>query len=217
FPPRLVAPPTAPRRRGRRARGSRRTGAASGTAASTRPAGRRGRSSRTPARAGRRPPRTAAFLTRTKPIEAPAFARPRGPGYNPPADVSGRSRVRRSGGARGHREQARRRADVLGVLQAGAGAHRAGGQDGLPQGGDGPRARGRAGDRPVPDPRGNGAGADRGQAAGHARTATVTAVTDVRLAGVTEWVFRGLLREHPSIAVNTLESIAGRLRAVSRD
>jgi len=52
---------------------------------------------------------------------------------------------------------------------------------------------------------------------GGPRTATVTAVTDVRLAGVTEWVFRGLLREHPSIAVKTLESIAGRLRAVSRD
>jgi CRP-like cAMP-binding protein len=52
---------------------------------------------------------------------------------------------------------------------------------------------------------------------GGPRTATVTAVTDVRLAGVTEWVFRGLLREHPSIAVKTLESIAGRLRAVSSD
>lgn len=52
---------------------------------------------------------------------------------------------------------------------------------------------------------------------GGPRTATVTALTDVRLAGITEWVFRGLLREHPSIAIKTLESIAGRLRAVARD
>ncbi len=45
----------------------------------------------------------------------------------------------------------------------------------------------------------------------------MTALTDVRLAGITEWVFRGLLREHPSIAIKTLESIAGRLRAVSKE
>ena len=50
---------------------------------------------------------------------------------------------------------------------------------------------------------------------GGPRTATVTAVTDVRLLGLTEWVFRGLLAEHPSIALKTLESVAGRLRAVA--
>jgi CRP/FNR family cyclic AMP-dependent transcriptional regulator len=52
---------------------------------------------------------------------------------------------------------------------------------------------------------------------GGPRTATVTAVTDVRLLGLTEWVFRGLLAEHPSIALKTLESVAGRLRAVATE
>ena len=52
---------------------------------------------------------------------------------------------------------------------------------------------------------------------GGPRTATVSAVTDVRLLGLTEWVFRGLLAEHPSIALKTLESVAGRLRAVSTE
>ena len=52
---------------------------------------------------------------------------------------------------------------------------------------------------------------------GGPRTATVTASTDIRLAGITEWVFRGLLREHPSIALKTLESMAGRLRSASKE
>ena len=52
---------------------------------------------------------------------------------------------------------------------------------------------------------------------GGPRTATVTAVTDVRLVGITGWVFRGLLMEHPSIALKTLEAVAGRLRAVSKE
>lgn len=52
---------------------------------------------------------------------------------------------------------------------------------------------------------------------GGPRTATVTAVTDVKLAGITEWVFRGLIMEHPSIALKTLESVAGRLRAVAKE
>ncbi|HEX9122788.1 MAG TPA: cyclic nucleotide-binding domain-containing protein [Actinomycetota bacterium] len=52
---------------------------------------------------------------------------------------------------------------------------------------------------------------------GGPRTATVTALTDVRLAGITEWVFRGLLQEHPSIAIRTLESVAGRLRSVAKE
>lgn len=52
---------------------------------------------------------------------------------------------------------------------------------------------------------------------GGPRTATVTATTPVRLIGITGWVFRGLLLEHPSIALKTLEAVAGRLRAVSRE
>ncbi|MFB3739765.1 MAG: cyclic nucleotide-binding domain-containing protein [Candidatus Velamenicoccus archaeovorus] len=52
---------------------------------------------------------------------------------------------------------------------------------------------------------------------GGPRTATVTALSDIRLAGITEWVFRGLLQEHPTIAIKTLESIAGRLRSVARE
>lgn len=52
---------------------------------------------------------------------------------------------------------------------------------------------------------------------GGPRTATVTASTPVRLVGITGWVFRGLLMEHPSIALRTLEGVAGRLRAVSKE
>jgi CRP/FNR family transcriptional regulator, cyclic AMP receptor protein len=51
---------------------------------------------------------------------------------------------------------------------------------------------------------------------GGPRTATVTARSDMRLLGLTEWVFRGLLQEHPSIAVKTLESMAGRLRSATQ-
>jgi CRP-like cAMP-binding protein len=47
---------------------------------------------------------------------------------------------------------------------------------------------------------------------GGPRTATVTATTDVQLLALTEWVFRGLLMEHPSIALRTLEAMATRLR-----
>lgn len=52
---------------------------------------------------------------------------------------------------------------------------------------------------------------------GGPRTATVTATDPVRLIGITGWVFRGLLMEHPSIALKTLEAVAGRLRAVSKE
>jgi CRP/FNR family transcriptional regulator, cyclic AMP receptor protein len=52
---------------------------------------------------------------------------------------------------------------------------------------------------------------------GGARTATVTSTTPVELLGLTEWVFRGLLVEHPSIALKTLESLAGRLREASQN
>jgi CRP-like cAMP-binding protein len=52
---------------------------------------------------------------------------------------------------------------------------------------------------------------------GGPRTATVTATTPVKLVGITGWVFRGLLMEHPSIALKTLEAVAGRLRSVSKE
>lgn len=51
---------------------------------------------------------------------------------------------------------------------------------------------------------------------GGPRSATVTALSDLRLLGLTEWVFRGLIQEHPSIAVKTLESMAGRLRNATK-
>ena len=51
---------------------------------------------------------------------------------------------------------------------------------------------------------------------GGPRTATVTADTDVRLLGLTEWVFRGLVQEHPSIAVKTLQAMAARLRSATK-
>jgi len=52
---------------------------------------------------------------------------------------------------------------------------------------------------------------------GGPRTATVTAMTPVKLVGITGWVFRGLLMEHPAIALKTLEAVAGRLRQVSKE
>ena len=52
---------------------------------------------------------------------------------------------------------------------------------------------------------------------GGPRTATVTAQSAVKLVGITGWVFRGLLMEHPSIALKTLEAVAGRLRSVSKE
>jgi CRP-like cAMP-binding protein len=51
---------------------------------------------------------------------------------------------------------------------------------------------------------------------GGPRTATVTADTDVKLLGLTEWVFRGLVQEHPSIAVKTLQAMAARLRNATK-
>jgi CRP/FNR family transcriptional regulator, cyclic AMP receptor protein len=51
---------------------------------------------------------------------------------------------------------------------------------------------------------------------GGPRTATVTAKTDVQLIGLTEWVFRGLMVEHPSIALKTLQQMAGRLRSATK-
>ncbi|HSL10022.1 MAG TPA: cyclic nucleotide-binding domain-containing protein [Actinomycetota bacterium] len=51
---------------------------------------------------------------------------------------------------------------------------------------------------------------------GGPRTATVTATSDIELLGLTEWVFRGLMHEHPSIAIKTLEGMAGRLRSITK-
>jgi len=51
---------------------------------------------------------------------------------------------------------------------------------------------------------------------GGPRTATVTTLTDVKLLGLTEWVFRGLMQEHPGIAVKTLQQMAGRLRDATK-
>lgn len=51
---------------------------------------------------------------------------------------------------------------------------------------------------------------------GGPRTATVTAVTDVKLLGLTEWVFRGLMQQYPNIAVKTLQAMADRLRRATK-
>jgi CRP/FNR family cyclic AMP-dependent transcriptional regulator len=51
---------------------------------------------------------------------------------------------------------------------------------------------------------------------GGPRTATVTATSDIKLLGLTEWVFRGLMQEHPAIAIKTLEAVAGRLRDATK-
>lgn len=51
---------------------------------------------------------------------------------------------------------------------------------------------------------------------GGPRTATVTATSDVQLLGLTEWAFRGLMAEHPSIAVKTLQQMAARLRNATK-
>lgn len=48
------------------------------------------------------------------------------------------------------------------------------------------------------------------------RTATVTADADVRLLGLTEWVFRGLVQQHPSIAIKALQALAARLRNATK-
>ena len=51
---------------------------------------------------------------------------------------------------------------------------------------------------------------------GGPRTATVTASNDMELIGITGWVFRGLMHEHPSIALKTLQAVAGRLRDATK-
>ena len=51
---------------------------------------------------------------------------------------------------------------------------------------------------------------------GGPRTATVTATTDMALFVLTEWVYRGLLSEHGTIALHTLEAMAARLRNAAK-
>ncbi len=51
---------------------------------------------------------------------------------------------------------------------------------------------------------------------GGPRTATVTSTSPITLYALTEWVFRGLLAEHPSIAMRTLETMAARLRGATK-
>ncbi len=51
---------------------------------------------------------------------------------------------------------------------------------------------------------------------GGPRTATVTATSDIAMLGLTEWVFRGLMQEHPTIAVKTLQQMAARLRNATK-
>jgi CRP/FNR family transcriptional regulator, cyclic AMP receptor protein len=51
---------------------------------------------------------------------------------------------------------------------------------------------------------------------GGPRTATVTATSDIQMLGLTEWVFRGLMQEHPTIAVKTLQQMAARLRNATK-
>lgn len=50
---------------------------------------------------------------------------------------------------------------------------------------------------------------------GGPRTATVTAASPVRLLGITQWVFKRLIDQHPSMASKMLRVMASRLRASS--
>jgi CRP-like cAMP-binding protein len=51
---------------------------------------------------------------------------------------------------------------------------------------------------------------------GGPRTATVTATSDVRLYGLTEWTFRGLMQSESKIAIKVLVGMAGRLRNATK-
>jgi CRP/FNR family transcriptional regulator, cyclic AMP receptor protein len=48
------------------------------------------------------------------------------------------------------------------------------------------------------------------------RSATVVATSPIKLLGLTEWVFRGLLKEHPGIAAKMLQIVAARVRKSSK-
>jgi CRP/FNR family transcriptional regulator, cyclic AMP receptor protein len=45
-----------------------------------------------------------------------------------------------------------------------------------------------------------------------ARTATITAVTDLRCLGMTAWDFKPFVQGHPDVAWSLLQGLAGRLR-----
>ena len=47
---------------------------------------------------------------------------------------------------------------------------------------------------------------------GGPRTATVTAETPMRLIGITQWVFRRMVEQNPSVAMKMLRVMASRLR-----
>jgi CRP/FNR family transcriptional regulator, cyclic AMP receptor protein len=47
------------------------------------------------------------------------------------------------------------------------------------------------------------------------RTATVTATSPIKMLGLTAWVFRGLVEQHPTIALNMLKVVAQRLRGAA--
>lgn len=51
---------------------------------------------------------------------------------------------------------------------------------------------------------------------GGPRSASVVAATDVDMLGLTAWVFRGILEQHPTIAQKMLVDLAGRLRSGSK-
>lgn len=51
---------------------------------------------------------------------------------------------------------------------------------------------------------------------GGPRTATVTALSDMRLLGLTAWAFKAIMKEHPEMAVKLLEVLAGYLRTTVR-
>ncbi|MFN2543516.1 MAG: cyclic nucleotide-binding domain-containing protein [Actinomycetota bacterium] len=48
------------------------------------------------------------------------------------------------------------------------------------------------------------------------RTATVTASSSVTMLALTAWVFRGLVEQHPTIALNMLKVVAQRLRNAAK-
>jgi CRP/FNR family transcriptional regulator, cyclic AMP receptor protein len=52
---------------------------------------------------------------------------------------------------------------------------------------------------------------------GGPRTATVTAETPITMLGLTQWVFKRLIEQYPSIATKMLKVMAARLRASSRE
>jgi CRP-like cAMP-binding protein len=49
------------------------------------------------------------------------------------------------------------------------------------------------------------------------RSATVTALNDMRLGFVAEWEFKAFLGEHPEVAYHLLQSLGGRLREAEAD